>query len=153
MGMDLGGKGGYFRFNNATWREVLKLAYDYGWKPAGTEPGRWIDEMGELDKQMCPDPETWESMDYFSNGYQWVTDEDAGNIAEALERALEDIPDEDTVGVLAASLSFDPVGGEVSGIDTEQEKNLTPLDWFSGEYKQMVREFIDYCRAGEFFIS
>ena len=88
MGMDLSVKGGYFRLSGATWREVLTLAYDHGWKPAGTEPGRWIDpETGELDEQMSPDPETWESMDYFSNGFQWVTDEDAVNIADALERA------------------------------------------------------------------
>jgi hypothetical protein len=95
--MDLSGKCGYFRFNNGTWREVLKLAYDYGWKPAGTEPGRWIDETGELDKQLSANPETWDSIDYFSNSFQWVTDEDAANIARALERALEDFPNKDTV--------------------------------------------------------
>jgi hypothetical protein len=88
MGMDLSGKGGYFRFNQVTWIEVLTLAYDHGWKPAGTEPSRWRDaETGELCAQMSPDPETWESMDYFSNAFQWVTDEDAANIADALERA------------------------------------------------------------------
>lgn len=99
MGMDLSGKGGSFRFNNATWREVLKLAYYYGWKPAGTEAGQWIDpETGELIEQMSPDPETWESMDYFSNSFQWVTDEDAANIADALERALEAEPRDEEFG-------------------------------------------------------
>lgn len=91
MGMDLSGKGGYFSCNNASWVAVLRLAYDHGWKPAGTEPGRWIDaETGELCEQMPPDPETWNSMDYYSNSGQCVSDQDAGNIAEALERALEE---------------------------------------------------------------
>ena len=50
MGMDLEGKAGYFRFSNTSWRKVLELAYGYGWKPAGTEPGLWVDpSTGELD--------------------------------------------------------------------------------------------------------
>ena len=39
---------------------------------------------------MSPDPETWNGMDYFSNSFQWVSDQDARNIAGALERALEE---------------------------------------------------------------
>jgi hypothetical protein len=106
--MDLKGDGGYFRFNNATWREVLTLAYDYGWKPAGTEPGRWIDaETGELIEQMSPNPETWESMDYFSNSFQWVTDEDGANIADALESACNEKGDEEfNIDLLREFISF-----------------------------------------------
>jgi hypothetical protein len=93
MGMDLHGAAGYFRFNNWSWYQVLELAYEYGWKPAGTEPGQWCDpETGELDEQLSPDPDEWDGT-YFSNDHQWVTDEDAANIADALERALEDKPD------------------------------------------------------------
>ena len=106
MGMDLSGKGGYFRFNNANWTDVLTLAYDYGWKPADTEPGRWIDaETGELCAQMSPEPETWNSMDYFSNGFQWVSDQDAGNIADALERALEEDETSDE-GLAQSSMDY-----------------------------------------------
>jgi hypothetical protein len=58
MGTDFSGKGGYFSVNNATWRDVLPLANDHGWKSAGTEPGRWIDpKTGDVDEQLPFDPE------------------------------------------------------------------------------------------------
>jgi hypothetical protein len=38
MGMDLSGKGGYFRFSNHRWRAALELAHEQGWEPDGTEP-------------------------------------------------------------------------------------------------------------------
>jgi len=106
------------------------LAYDHGWKPAGTEPGRWTAPetgeliageliAGELIEQLSPDPETWEPMNYFSNDFQWVTDEDASNIADALEDALDAKPDDKELG-----------GG-------------------STDY---LRKFITFCRAGAFFI-
>jgi hypothetical protein len=158
MGMDLSGRGGSFRFNNTNWRHVLLLAHRYGWVPAGTEPPNFtvLAPNGTVDEgmteQFCHSNGDWDGT-YFTNDCQWVTDEDAANIAQALERALEDIPDEDTVDVLAESQSFDLGGIEVSGIDTELEKHLTPLDWFSGEYKQMVRDFIAYCRVGGFSIA
>jgi hypothetical protein len=83
------GEGGHLHLNNATWREVLNIAHDYGWEPAGTEPGEWIDpETGELDEQLYLDPETWDG-NYVSNCAQWVTDADAADIADALERALQ----------------------------------------------------------------
>ena len=96
--------------------------------------------------------EDWDGY-YFSNDCQWVTDEDAANIAQALERALEDVPDEDTVSVIRARRSFALGDGEVSGIDTELEKHLPPLDWFSGEGKRTVRDFVDYSRDGGFSIG
>ncbi len=91
---------------------------------------------------------------YFSNDCQWVTDEDAANIAQALERALEDIPDEDTVGELAASQSPDHEDfDELIEKYPELEEYLTPPHLFDDEYRQYVREFIDYCRVGRFVIA
>ena len=117
MGMDLDGAGGIERFNNTSWCKMLKLAYEYGWKPAGTEPGQWINsETGEVDEQMSPDPDEWDGT-YFTNDSQWVTEEDAANIADALERAVEDESDPSDEG----------------------------LHW--------VRDFIAFCRAGEFYIA
>ena len=54
MGMDLDGKGGYFRFSNVSWRKVLELAYEYGWKPAGTDPGQWV--VASTGEQLSPRP-------------------------------------------------------------------------------------------------
>src|SRR5215216_7117246 len=95
MGMDLSGAGGIERFSSTSWVKILELAYEYGWKPQGTELGQWCDEHGEVICQLSPDADEW-STTYFSNDGQRVTDEDAANLANALQRALEDIPDFDT---------------------------------------------------------
>jgi hypothetical protein len=127
MGMFLEGKGGYFRLRSATWREVLKLAYDHGWKPAGTKPpalpiyredGTVIEEQTEAYRQAYED---WNATNYYTNDFQWVTAEDAGNIADALERALEE--------------------DETSGEGLAQS------------YIDYLREFITFCRAGGFTIA
>src|SRR5215212_473280 len=96
MGMDIHGAGGYERFSSTAWSKMLMLAYNYGWKPQGTEPLLWYDENGELDKQRSPDPDEWDPSNYGTNDHQLVTEADAANIADALQRALNDIPDCDT---------------------------------------------------------
>jgi hypothetical protein len=100
MGMDLTGEGGYFRFLPGTWRAVLELAHEHGWELAGTKPpeftvyapdGVTVDEVAtRAERQRYAN---WDG-GYFWNEYQVVCDEDAANIADALERALDDVPDE-----------------------------------------------------------
>ena len=87
MGVDLYGSGGYFGFNWAGWRSALELAEAHGWQPAGTEPPIDPETGGELDR-------SWDG-DYFSNGNQLVTGEDAADLARALERALPEMSSED----------------------------------------------------------
>src|SRR5215217_7336807 len=83
MGIDLNGAGGVERFSNTSWRKMLELAYEYGWKPAGIQPGWWVDpETGESIEQMCPkNPQgrAWEGMEY-------------------LERVLEAEPGDEELG-------------------------------------------------------
>lgn len=122
--------GDYTRFSAAYWCEVLKLAYEYGWKPLGTEMDEWINpETGELFGQI----DDW-SGTYFSNDLQWVTEEDSAGIANALERALKDIPDCDTY-------------------DAADEESMGCLEFFSGAEKQQIEAFIAFCRAGGFRIA
>ena len=106
MGMDLRGKGGYFRFSHRAWGTVLKLAWEHGWEPAGTKPPEWaayapdgvtVDEVAtRAERQRHAN---WDGI-YCSNNHQVVSDEDAANIADALERALDDVPDEGAEDVL-----------------------------------------------------
>ena len=161
MGMDLRGAGGAEWFSVTSWRKVLELAHEYGWKPAGTEPCRWYDaETGELDEQMSPDPDEWDGT-YFSNDLQYVTDEDAANIADALERALDDIPDFDTAEKwVELTPSNTPPSYPLERAMVEQglevfgpNLSLTSVEFFSGEAKQKVKDFISYCRAGGFCIG
>ena len=174
MGMDLSGKGGYFRFSQRRWRAVLELAHEHGWEPAGTVPpeftvyapdGVTVDEVRtRAERQSYAN---W-SGGYFTNDYQVVSDEDAANIAEALERALDDVPDEgggDQLPTLAQHQAYQR--GELSeerfnevlkpfverrAASLSQIPPQTPTWYFAGE-KDYLRKFITFFRAGAFFIS
>ena len=182
MGMDLRGAGGEFHFNIGSWRNLLALAEQYGWKPRGTQPPRirrlrtgisdeqymayvdWFRDAiargsrGEPPLRTDPlPPDVWIeevvpdwSGGYFSNDYQWVTDDDAAGLADALERALANVADLPSGGsplrrlpILEERLT--PAGVVVNDDD--------PLDWFSGGGQQRLRAFIAYCRAGGFAIG
>jgi hypothetical protein len=143
MGMDLSGKGGYFRFSNSAWCAVLELAYEHGWEPAGTKApeftfyapdGVTVDEV---------ETRTWRQLyrdwngSYFGNAFQVVSDEDAANIAEALERALDDVSDE---------------GGGRHLLPPAQHQAARRGE-LSQEDKDYLQEFIKFCRAGAFSIG
>jgi len=134
MGMDLHGvAGGYARFSNRSWRNVLKLAYEYGWKPLGTEMDEWIGR-----------PDEWNG-GYFSNDLQWVAEGDAARIANALEDALKDIPDHD--------VDETEVEHELVWAIFNFDDPVPPLEYFSGAGKQKIRAFVEFCRAGGFRIA
>jgi hypothetical protein len=84
MGFDLVSHtdGSYFRWNLIDWPKVLELGRMFGWRPAGTI--RYAEDGS-------PDP-GWDG-GYVTNDLQVVSAEDAAALADALERALDDIPD------------------------------------------------------------
>ena len=105
---------------------------------------------------------------YFTNDYQVVSDEDAANIADALERALDDVPDEGGGGhVLTPAQYHAAQRDELSREDLDkaieqfmerraasppQIPPQTPACYFAGD-KDYLREFITVCRAGAFVIG
>jgi hypothetical protein len=110
-------------------------------------------------RPMSPDPDEWNG-GYFSNDYQWVTEEDAANIADALQRALDDIPDFDTdekrVEYGPGELPTSPIERslvEQGFLINVPNASLKPVEYFGGGAKQRVRYFIRFCRAGEFFVA
>jgi len=80
MGFDLEGKGGYYRWTDSSWVDVLELGQVYGWEPIGT--GSPEDEPAD----------EWEG-GYCSNDGQLFKARDAKALAAALESALADFPD------------------------------------------------------------
>ena len=112
MGYDLSNRNGEFRFTGEGYSMALDLAKLYGWEPQGI--------TGEDSRG-----------GYFSNDGQRVENEDALNIALALERALEDIPE--------------------AIIEERTEEDISPLLYWSG-YKEDLRGFIDFCKEGAFRI-
>ncbi len=79
MGIGLRGAGGEVNMSHATWGAILMVAEEFEWEPWGT-----VRPMGEEDP-------SW-SGTYLSNDWQTVTEEDAANIAAALERAQQTSP-------------------------------------------------------------
>ncbi len=132
---------------NLSWAMVLKLALDTGWKPGGTEAPE--DFYGEVE----PDGFTtkqWNPRNYFSRRGQRVTDEDATAIADALVRALEDVPDHDAIGHKVSGIIDTSLIGKFRILD--RSKKVHPFEYFSGENKNRLRKFIAYCRGGGFKI-
>jgi hypothetical protein len=113
---------------------------------------------------MSPNPAEWDGS-YLGNCFQRVTDEDAARIADALEQALDDIPDFDAAekwveyGPTDIGPTDMPTGPVERSLVEEgfavsvPNWSLSPLEYFSGEDKQLVRAFIAYCRAGAFHIT
>jgi hypothetical protein len=153
---------------------VLELAREHGWEPAGTEPPEWtaytpdgvVDE--EATRAERQGYANWGG-GYFTNEYQVVSDEDAANIADALECSLDDVPDEGGgVGRLFTNTQWEALqSGELPEevIDEALERFMerkttrppqitpqTPAFYFAGQ-KDCLREFITFCRAGGFSIG
>ena len=76
MGMDLVGRGGYFRWGYPEWAEVLDLGLEFGWQPLGAGPPRGYPKS------------KWDGDNYFGNDGQYFYARDARALADALERAL-----------------------------------------------------------------
>jgi hypothetical protein len=78
------GECGEFSLPGSVWLTVLDVAQRHGWQAAGTDP---------------PDPDYFEfdgrgrDGGYYPPNGQRVAQKDAKNLAQALERALPDIPD------------------------------------------------------------
>jgi len=161
---DLKGPGGITHFGLQDWHFVVQLAEDYGWKPEGTV----FDELPESPMMFgnCDDPEEYVLAeieecflrDYFSNHGQQVTDKDAEALAAALDIALDDIPNHDAINHkkrcnvlprrVARMIQLMPGPRPVPTL----HEAISAAEWFSGERKKRLVEFIAFCRSGGFEI-
>src|SRR4051812_15633102 len=120
------------------WAKLLRLAQAHGWQPMGTSqpPGEEVHFPGGR----------WDSSNYRTNDGQIVSEADARALADALERALPHIPDDD------AMAKYRQADG---GIQIAPTAPTAPdADWFSGaQAKTSVGKFIQFCREGSFRIS
>jgi hypothetical protein len=122
------------------------LAKRHGWKPQGTvfdtdiqyqSRGGNLDDPEinqELWREAGNDVKSWPGS-YATNDFQWVTEEDARNMADALERAVEELEEGDKEFIWVTKGN----PGEEDKIDNV----------FS---KRRVAEFAWFCRQGEFRI-
>lgn len=142
-------------FSKQFWAKALELAQLYDWKPMGTRPPSYIDFY-----ELCAE---WDGR-YLTNDGQTVKTEDARSLAAALERSLNDIPDEDFRSdwnyafLLEDDLPEWLSPEETERIEEELQDGLldimgtSPLAYFAGTEKRHLKHFIRFCRLGSFEI-
>ena len=122
---------GGFRINNAAWRKLFAVAELHGWEPMGTARPRHSEDG---------DPDDWPSC-YFSNAGQVMIAEDALALAQALERALPNIPVEDKLAGVT--------NPKYGGIPDTVAVYIPVEHWLSGDNREIVRKAAEFFRAGE----
>lgn len=143
-------------FSRQGWTKTLELARLYGWQPMGTLPPA-IYDFPKLEAD-------WNGT-YLTNDGQTVKAEDARALAAALERSLNDIPavnrklDWSSKFWLEDDLPEWLSPEEREMIEEELEDGLLdilgthPLEFFAGDEKRLLADFIRFCRLGSFEIS
>jgi hypothetical protein len=114
------------KFSRESWTRVLSLGMFYGWQPMGTR----VPSMTEIHGFHA---EAWDGT-YLTNDGQIVVAEDALSLAIALEKSLDDIPD----------FNLDVYPPDLSKIN--------PFQYFAGDEKRHLVDFIRFCRLGSFLI-
>jgi len=135
------------------WGKALELARSYGWRPLGTRPPS-VDGFHGLRA-------VWNGT-YLTNDGQTVITEDALSLADALGKALDDIPD------VSATMDWNPrfwLEDDLPEWLSPEEKEMIedgleehspdvmemhPFEFFAGDEKPHLIEFIRFCRLGSF---
>jgi hypothetical protein len=124
-----------------SWKLTLELAQMSGWEPPGTD---------------------------FTYSGRMLTAEDAAKLADALERALSDVPNHDAVEhkLVELDLPDDPpeqiarlketgfISPEATSLKVlPPDVPASPFEMLSGGRKGRLLDFIAFCRKGEFHIN
>jgi hypothetical protein len=157
MGMDLlrDDSTDGMHFTNFTWSRVLSVARAHGWVPAGTRaPSRewyarqWGCRAEDLEEDPAAEP--WSGI-YDSSDFQEVTAEDARALGDAIERALQAAGDASPLSVPDVSR---PVGRDQVLVRAMEDKGfevrLMVEEHHGIDMRQMLREFVVFCRGGGF---
>ncbi len=136
---------------NAWIEDIMSRSLDdpRPWPPEPLSDDAWVEEPPDLD---------WGG-GYESNYHQRVTDEDAASLAAAFERALPELRDynvtENKLRPIRA-LEQHPFKALPDVMDIQYfgpAPDADPIEWFSGDNKQKIVEFIAFCKAGGFTIA
>ncbi len=168
MTIELVRENGIFHFRYfGIWQKVLELARMFGWEPEGTsEPPNWREQKAErehldsYDPQEPQEPQPQDLPEVWMGQYdlylgEGVSSRDAAALADALELALDDLPDNEMPD-RTIETEMEEIDQEnqisISFYIIEPNKALNLFETFGGQYKQEVIEFIAFCRRGGFHI-
>lgn len=145
MSVLLKGEQGEMLINNHGWAALLRLAWDYGWRPRGTLPPRhWVTQS------LRDRARDWPSADYVTGRGQRVTPIDATLLGDALAAVFEDLSNDDVPpddSVQPFEMPGFPGLGYVS-----EGRRLHSFQMFGGSNRAGYRAFVRFCRAGPFEI-
>lgn len=151
-------KGSERRFSDADWWHLYNLTEKNGWVREDTRLGpdtvAFSKGKREIDEEVLNEVAKWDGS-YFPESHQKaiVTEKSALNWATTLENVLKRniIPDEP----LPEHAKKSPDIGKVIVGRLVMELDATDsAEYFGGSQgKEMLRDFIDFCREGEFTIS
>ena len=142
--------GKYFRWNMYYWPLVLKLAKIYGWHPMGTDGSATYNAILAEDKEIAKKlTDEWEG-GYTGNARQIVTAKDAQALGVALEKALPDIPDHQIDFPNPVMMSAEDF---LESLTFAANAEGDPLTYFSGVAKEKLKQFIGFCKKGDFQIT
>ena len=99
----------WLTITRAGWEDVLDTAVANGWVPKGTMTPEWEFEDGTLMWGHHPDTVDDWGGSYRTNDGRWVEDDDASNLAWALEKAI--VEDPHTYDWLIHMIAFAAGGG------------------------------------------
>lgn len=141
-----------------SWSRILSLARFYGWQPMGTLPPF----IHNLRKPAYGEGTNgvWDGT-YLRTEGQTVQAEDALAMAIALHMSLDDIPDVNPERDLTIEddlpewLSPAEKAMVRDGLKDHEQTSLgiLPFEFFAGDGKQNLVDFIHFCMLGEFVIS
>jgi hypothetical protein len=150
------------KLSKETWSRILSLARFYGWQPMGTLPPfiHNLRQPSDVDGANG----VWDGT-YLRNEGQVVCEEDALALAIALHMSLDDIPDVNPERELTLEddlpewLSSAEKALIRDGLEEDLEEHertplgILPFEYFAGDGKKNVTEFIHFCMLGEFVIT
>jgi len=139
VGMDLNGAGGYFRWTNSEWGDVLALGKAFGWVPMGPGPPRGVLKAD------------WQGGSYFGNDGQRFYARDARALADALERAVASISEGRSPVRTRVARATDYLEAKLMNKKVPRRGRVA-VRKFGPEELSLIREFTKFCRAGSFRI-
>ena len=163
------GECGEFSMPGSVWLTVLDIAQLYGWKAAGTdapdpqdpELDLYIAQLFEVAITDAPDEFDDPAHDglYYPPNGQKITPEDAKRLAQALERALPDIPG----GIHRTDAESQAREGSLMKTARTTERKADPfVGWYEkpsslmerlGVIRPILQDLIKHCReCGELWI-
>ncbi|MFG0327406.1 MAG: hypothetical protein ACF8SC_09110 [Phycisphaerales bacterium JB037] len=135
--------------NNRGWATLLRLAWDYGWRPRGTlPPPHWT--TPELRLKAAE----WNGADYVTCRGQIVTAPDAQRLAEALRAVADDLSPEDPDPAHDEQLGLRrvPMPGYPPVAFLSDARPMSPFEFFGGSNRAGFHRFVSFCQGGAFAI-